>query len=182
MPGQQRGQRNPSTRGDYTGNQKEVLQREHEDAVEQRRDELGLITAGVQLVKDEGVIDLTGAEPVLEGTDQLIDAAARQPAPQQREEEQPEGTSVGSSKSGSLEVRELPQEKPRAAVQGNEVLTPDLLNTPTIVRSLYDLEDVTIGYGNTFTFRAEYRYKVPRWVAQHLEEKGLAIVLQLNAA
>jgi hypothetical protein len=177
----QRGRPGPqSARGDFTGRQKEVLQKEHEAAVDERRNELGLISAGQQQVKDEGVIDLMSGEPVLEGTDQLVDAAARQPSVVDREQENPEGERIGSS-TAKYEVLEMPAEKPQAAVQKGEVLTKDMLMTPTLIRSLYDLEDVTIGYGNTFTFREGYRYKVPRWVAGHLEEKGLALVLSLSA-
>jgi len=181
MAGQQRGARNPSQRGDFTGNQKEVLQRQHEDAVNERRDELGLVTAGQQAIKDEGVIDLTSGQPVLEGTDKLIDTAARQPGVVEQEEVPEEGTRIGSGTS-TYDVMEMPDEKPKALAQAGEVLTPDLLNSPTLVRALYDLEDITIGYGNTFTFREGYRYRVPRWVAQHLEEKNLALVLSLSPA
>lgn len=167
--------------GDFTGRQKEVLAKEHEDAVNERREELGLITAGRQAVKDEGVIDLMSGEPTLEGTDELIDAAARQPAVIEREPE-PQAVRLDGGGQSNIVVEELPEERPQAAVQKGEALTPELLNEPTLIRSLYDIEDVTIGYGNTFTFREGYRYKVPRWVAGHLEEKGLALVLSLNPA
>lgn len=169
-----------SARGDFTGRTKEVLAKEHEEAVEQRREELGIVTASTKQIKDEGVIDLTSGKPVLEGTDQVIDAAAREPGVVEPEKQvAPEGERIGSGTS-KLDVRELPAEKPRAAVQKGEVLTADMANTPTLIRSLYDIEDVTIGYGNTFTFREGYRYRVPRWVAGHLEEKGLALVLSLE--
>lgn len=172
----QRGQKHPSQRGDFTGNQKEVLMREHEEAVNERRDELGLITAQKQAIKDEGVIDLTSGQPKLEGTDQLVDAAARQPGVVEQQEQDPDGVRIGGHQA-NIEVRELPDEKPQAAPGAREVLTKDQLDKPMVVRALYDLEDVTIGYGNTFTFREGYRYRVPRWVAMHLEEKGLALLL-----
>jgi len=35
-----------------------------------------------------------------------------------------------------------------------------------------DLEDVTIGQGNTFTFYRNKIYTVPKWVYDHLDEKG----------
>lgn len=182
MAGQQRRPGPQSGRGDFTGRQKEALQKEHEEAVDARRDELGLITAGKRAVREEGIIDLTSGQPVLEGTDELIDAAAREPGVIPRPEEpSPDGKRLGTSTT-SIEVLELPAEKPQAAVQAGEVLTPDMLEKPALIRSLYDVEDVTIGYGNTFTFREGFRYKVPRWVASHLEEKGLALVLSLSPA
>lgn len=167
--------------GDFTGRQKEVLQKEHEEAVNARREELGLISAGRQQVRDEGVIDLMEGEPKLEGTDELIDAAAREPevVPSQ-EPVGPQGTKLHGGGQSTIDVYELPEERPQAAVAQGEALTAELMNEPTLIRSLYDIEDVTIGYGNNFTFREGYRYRVPRWVAAHLEEKGLALVLSLN--
>lgn len=41
-----------------------------------------------------------------------------------------------------------------------------------VVRLAEDLEHVTIGVGNTFSFKAGQKYKVPKHVAQHLQEKG----------
>lgn len=169
-----------SGRGDFTGRQKEALQQEHEEAVDARRDELGLITAGKKAVRDEGIIDLTSGQPVLEGTDELIDAAAREPGVLPPTDELPPGGKRLGTGTTNIEVVELPAEKPQAAVQPGEMLTADMLEKPALIRSLYDVEDVTIGYGNTFTFREGYRYKVPRWVASHLEEKGLCLVLSLS--
>lgn len=42
-----------------------------------------------------------------------------------------------------------------------------------VIRVAVDLEDVTIGAGNQYTFRRGKKYKVPKHVADHLEEKGL---------
>lgn len=41
-----------------------------------------------------------------------------------------------------------------------------------VIRINSDLEEVTIGAGNVFTFHEGERYRVPLKVAQHLEEKG----------
>ncbi|KUL44743.1 hypothetical protein ADL22_12425 [Streptomyces sp. NRRL F-4489] len=40
------------------------------------------------------------------------------------------------------------------------------------MRVVEDLENVTIGYRNTFTFEAGRTYKVPAFVYNHLAEKG----------
>ncbi|MDJ0463131.1 hypothetical protein [Streptomyces sp. H27-C3] len=40
------------------------------------------------------------------------------------------------------------------------------------LRVVEDLENVTIGYGNTFSFEAGRTYKVPAFVYNHLAEKG----------
>ncbi len=56
---------------------------------------------------------------------------------------------------------------------------PEIQEAPVVVgestremRVVEDLEDVTIGYGNTFTFEAGRTYKVPAFVYNHLAEKG----------
>jgi len=41
-----------------------------------------------------------------------------------------------------------------------------------IVRLSEDLEHVTIGVGKHYSFKAGQKYKVPKHVAQHLQEKG----------
>jgi len=41
-----------------------------------------------------------------------------------------------------------------------------------IVRVAEDLEHVTIGVGKHYSFKAGQKYKVPKHVAQHLQEKG----------
>lgn len=41
-----------------------------------------------------------------------------------------------------------------------------------IVRLAEDLEHVTIGVGKHYSFKAGQKYKVPKHVAQHLQEKG----------
>lgn len=46
------------------------------------------------------------------------------------------------------------------------------LDDPVTIRVNTALEQVTIGAGNTFDFMEGRRYRVPRWVAAHLEEKG----------
>jgi len=42
----------------------------------------------------------------------------------------------------------------------------------TTIRVNADLEQVTIGLGNTFTFEEGKQYRVPQFVADHLEERG----------
>lgn len=181
----QRGQRPQSQRGDITGNKDAQLRQEHAEVLETRREELGQIGAQVQRIKDEGVVDLMSGAPKLEHPtlspdgDALIDAAAREPQLLQPEAQVPEeGVKLDGGGKSTYDVFELPQERPQAALQVGEVLTPDMSLEPVIIRAEYDLEDITIGYGNTHTFRAGMRYRVPRWVAAHLEEKNLITVLQ----
>ena len=41
-----------------------------------------------------------------------------------------------------------------------------------VIRVAEDLDFVTIGVGNNYSFKAGQKYKVPRKVASHLREKG----------
>jgi hypothetical protein len=41
-----------------------------------------------------------------------------------------------------------------------------------VIRVNEDIEDMTLGVGNNYTFKAGQKYKVPKHVADHLEEKG----------
>lgn len=45
--------------------------------------------------------------------------------------------------------------------------------TERTIRVRETLEDVVIGQGNWYTFEGGRQYKVPAFVADHLEEKGL---------
>ena len=191
----QRGKRPASQRGDFTGNQKEALLREHEEALAERREEIGLINATKQQVKDEGVIDLMDGVPKLDhpasaGPQDTVlvgEDADGGLIPLEKREENPDGERLQSSTSAKhnvVEVYELPEERVTAASSsGKQVgLSQEELNAPVTVRALYDLEEVTLGYGNTFDFKEGYRYRVPRWAAQHMEEKQLVTVLSLASA
>lgn len=40
------------------------------------------------------------------------------------------------------------------------------------IRVVEDIENMTLGVGNTYNFKAGQKYKVTKQVAQHLKEKG----------
>ena len=48
----------------------------------------------------------------------------------------------------------------------------DLADDTQVIRVAEDLEHVTIGAGNNYSFKAGKKYKVPKHVAAHLKEKG----------
>ena len=56
----------------------------------------------------------------------------------------------------------------------DEVVTlgAELADDSIIVRLVADIDSMTWGYGNDFTFKAGVKYKVPRDLAQHLESLG----------
>jgi hypothetical protein len=53
-----------------------------------------------------------------------------------------------------------------------EVPAPREADGTVVLRVNTDLEDVTIGAGNNYTFMEGQAYRVPRHVYDHLEEKG----------
>ena len=48
-----------------------------------------------------------------------------------------------------------------------------LADESIVVRVAEDIENMTFGYGNTYSFQAGGKYKVPNGVAQRLESLGL---------
>jgi hypothetical protein len=75
------------------------------------------------------------------------------------------------------EVIDLTEEKP--APPAENVGDVEVSDAITIEDDLVDfrvnttLEQVTIGVGNTYDFVEGQKYRAPRWVYQHLDEKGV---------
>ena len=107
---------------DYTGRQREKLQKDNAEEIARRADEISTATA-VQAEKDAtSVTDLTQGAPVV--------------------------------------------------VDSVEEIAPTLTENTVLIRVNEDLEDVTFGVGNHYTFKMGQKYKVPKNLADHLEEKG----------
>jgi hypothetical protein len=49
----------------------------------------------------------------------------------------------------------------------------ELADNSVVVRLAEDVENMTYGHGNTYNFVAGGKYKVPKYVAERLEELGL---------
>lgn len=45
-------------------------------------------------------------------------------------------------------------------------------NEKVIIRTITDIEDMTYGVGNTYTFKANVKYSVPKDLAEYLERLG----------
>lgn len=89
----------------------------------------------------------------------------------------------------SNEVVDLTQQQPLEELFAEGETTTDVVEQPwetvgevpeprtgpdgtMVLRVNCDLEDVTIGAGNNYTFMEGQAYRVPRHVYDHLEEKG----------
>jgi uncharacterized protein (DUF934 family) len=62
--------------------------------------------------------------------------------------------------------------KPATVIDEVESVGVTLADDTQVIRVAEDLEFVTIGAGNHFSFKAGKKYKVAKHVAAHLQEKG----------
>ena len=60
----------------------------------------------------------------------------------------------------------------RQVVIVDETITIDNNKDSVEIRVVEDIENMTLGAGNNFNFKAGQKYKVSKAVAQHLKEKG----------
>jgi hypothetical protein len=70
------------------------------------------------------------------------------------------------------EVLDLTVEGKATVIDEVEDLGVDLADEAEVIRVAEDLDFVTIGVGNHFSFKAGQKYKVAKHVAAHLREKG----------
>ena len=72
-----------------------------------------------------------------------------------------------------LETEVIDATKPnRAEVIIDEPTVVGSQNDSVTIRVVQDIESMTLGAGNFYSFKAGQKYQVSRQVAQHLEEKG----------
>lgn len=109
---------------DFTGREREKLQKEHAEELARRSEEMSMATAAAADAAANTITDLT-QNP---GVPTVID---------------------------SVEEVEINVSEAVVVIRVNE-----------------DIEDMTLGVGNNYTFKAGQKYKVPKHVADHLEEKG----------
>ena len=60
----------------------------------------------------------------------------------------------------------------RQTVIVDEVITVGESNDSVEIRVIETIENMTLGAGNNYNFKAGQKYKVTKLVAQHLKEKG----------
>ena len=57
-------------------------------------------------------------------------------------------------------------------VDSVEEVEASLSESTVVIRVNEDIDDMTLGVGTLYTFKMGQKYKVPKAVADHLEEKG----------
>lgn len=74
----------------------------------------------------------------------------------------------------SLERDVFDPKKPDAPIVLDEIqeVGVSLANDKVIIRTITDIEEMTYGVGNTYTFKAGVKYSVPRDLAEYLEGLG----------
>lgn len=68
-------------------------------------------------------------------------------------------------------VTDLTQREP-VVVDSVEEVEASLSESTVVIRVNEDIDDMTLGVGNMYSFKMGQKYKVPKAVADHLEEKG----------
>ena len=111
------------------------------------------------------VTDVTGRQ-----REEQVKAHAEELA--QRAGEMSMATATAAAKL-ETEVLDLTEpNKPATVLDEVESVGVTLADDSQVIRLAEDLEFVTIGVGNHFSFKAGQKYKVAKHVAQHLQEKG----------
>jgi hypothetical protein len=71
----------------------------------------------------------------------------------------------------TIDLSNSPQ-NPTVIDEEIESVGVDLADNTVVVRVAEDLDMMTIGVGNHYSFKAGVKYKVQKHVAEHLQEKG----------
>lgn len=137
--------------GDFTGQAKAKLAREHAEQVAAREGELGMMEAAEAEAAQNRVTDYThgASNPVILDDPDVV---ARAEEVLRNQDDQPylvDEVHVIGDEPGATRTR------PSRTIRINATL-----------------ESVTIGAGNHYTFNEGEKYTVPADVADHLEEKG----------
>lgn len=141
---------------DTTGRKSEQLKLEHAEELAAREGQISTITVEAARSKNEDIVDLDTNEVIKPdgSVTKLV------------EDDDNEVVLIGSGPVKIEEIAADPQPKQTIATG----LDP---NERVVITVAVDLEDVTLGYGNTYTFKGGSKYRVARWQAEHLNERGL---------
>lgn len=103
--------------------------------------------------------------------------AAEEAAKRNAEELQKRKDEISISRAAEQELLEtavFDPKKPDAPIMIDEIeeLGVSVNNDKVVIRTITDIEDMTYGIGNTYTFKAGVKYSVPRDLADYLESLG----------
>jgi hypothetical protein len=103
--------------------------------------------------------------------------AAEEAAKRNAEELQKRKDEISISRAAEQELLEtavFDPKKPDAPILIDEIeeVGVSVNNDKVVIRTITDIEDMTYGIGNTYTFKAGVKYSVPRDLADYLERLG----------
>lgn len=84
-----------------------------------------------------------------------------------------EMTMATAEAKAKLETEVIDATEPsRATVIVEETIQVGKQDDTVVIRVIEDVENMTLGVGNNYSFKAGQKYQVTKAVAQHLQEKG----------
>lgn len=109
----------------------------------------------------------------LDATGKAAEKAAKENAKALKERAE-EISLVRAAEQESLERDVFDPKKPDAPILIDEIeeVGVSVNNDKVIIRTIADIEDMTYGVGNTYTFKQGVKYSVPRDLANYLERLG----------
>lgn len=156
--------RNQASRGDMTGRKKEKDKKKYEKELAQTQERMAIANAQEKQAKKTEVVDLTEKKPVVEKEPDVVELDG---TPEAVDE-------VETTDDTIQEVVDQSAPQPQAVAE-EEVQVAQ--KPKQLIRALYDMNNVTVGYGTDYSFEAGRKYKVAPNVAQHLSERDLVEVL-----
>jgi hypothetical protein len=150
-----------SRAGDMTGRVRDQQAQALKAELDARAEEIGLATANHQAEILNEVTDFTQPVPVVIPDNSPVDFTADDIDP-----DAPVLDAVPTTKNVRVTQHELEDELEEVELE--EVIAWK------VIYMFEELENATIGAGNTRTYKVGQKYKVPAHVADHLIEKGYA--------
>lgn len=175
------GRANPQ-RGDFTGRQRQKLAEEKGKELLDRQKEIGLVNQVDIVVEEEGIFDpITGElEELPDSAKAKVDQLQDQPVVVDDADEILDPTQPQSTFDPMKDLRDLETKQQEKPVPANAMEVTDLGIEPItvedewrVIRVNSDVEEMTYGAGNTYTFQRGRRYRVPRGLYDWLESRDL---------
>ena len=109
----------------------------------------------------------------LDATGAAAEKAAKKNAAELRKRQE-EISIAAQIEAESLERDVFDPKKPDAPLVLDDIedVGVTVANDTTIIRTITDIDDMTFGVGNSYTFKAGVKYRVPTTLANYLEQLG----------
>jgi len=175
------GRANPQ-RGDHTGRERQRLTEEKAKELAERQQEIGLVNQVDIVVEEEGIFDpITGElEELPASAQEKVDALKDEPVVVDDGDEILDPAQSPSTYDPMKDLREMETQQREQPVPANAMEIQDLGVEPItvedewrVIRVNSDVDEMTYGAGNTYTFLRGRRYRVPKGLCDWLESRDL---------